>query len=175
MKRFAPLLFVVLALAVAAPIALADDSTPPPAATTTTTTTTAGTAPAAPQAKGHPFARMRLEILRLRIQLVHLRYRIVCHDTSSDACATFTQKIVDRLTTVDKNVQAKLAQLDCSSSSADKRCAVLAKVDAKLQKVIAKLSSPSSSSSSSSDSSSDSSLDQAANALGNLAGGGQQP
>lgn len=161
MKRFAPLLFVVLALAVPT-VALADDTTPP------APTTTATTQQAPP---GHSLAKMRLEILRLRIRLVHLRYRIACHDASSDACAQFTQKIVDRLTTLDKNVQAKATQLGCSSSSTDKKCTVLAKVDAKLQKVIANLSNPSSASSSSNASSSDESgLDSAANALGGLNG-----
>ena len=169
MKRFAPLLFAIFALAVAAPIALADDSTPPTATTTTTTTAPAApAAPAAPQAKDHPFARMRLEILRLRIQLVHLRYRVVCHNAQSDACTQFTQKAVDRLTAIDQKVQAKLADLKCTSDSSDKKCGVLSKVDQRLQQVISKLGNPSSAPSSST--SDESGLDQAANALGGLNG-----
>ena len=164
MKRIAPLLFVVFALAAAVPVvALADDTSPP---ATTTTTSAAPAAPAVPQAKGHPFAQLRLEILRLRIQLVHLRYRVACHDRQSDRCAQFTQKVVDRLTTIEKNVQAKLADLQCTSTSTDKRCVVLAKVDAKLQKVIANLGNPPAGSSSGDESG----LDSAANALGGLNG-----
>lgn len=162
MKRFAPLLFVVLALAIPT-LALADDTTPPAA---TTPTTTAPAAPAAPQAKGHPFAQMRLEILRLRIQLVHLRYRVVCHNAQSDACTQFTQKAVDRLTAIDQKVQAKLADLKCTSGSTDEKCTVLSKVDQRLQQVISKLGNPSSSSTSSDESG----LDSAANALGGLNG-----
>jgi hypothetical protein len=160
MSRFAPLLLVVLALAAAVPVvAFADDSTPPAAATTTTTSST----PAAPPAKGHPLAPMRLEILRLRLQLVHLRYRIVCRQ-QSDACTRLTQKIVDRLTTLDQNVEAKLTQLGCSSASTDSKCSALGRVDAKLQKAIAKLGSGSPASSD------ESGLDSAANTLGGLNG-----
>ncbi|MES1248908.1 MAG: hypothetical protein ABUS54_14670 [Actinomycetota bacterium] len=155
MKRFAPLLLVVFALAV--PVAaFADDSTPPPATTTTTTTATQ---------QGHPIAKLRLEILGLRLQLVRLRYRVACHDKTSSACTQLTQKLVDRLTTADKNVQAKLTQLGCTSTSTDKKCTALAKVDAKLQKVIANLGSPAPA-----PSSDESSLDAAAGALGGLNG-----
>jgi hypothetical protein len=125
MKRFAPLLFIVLALA-AVPAAAADTQTP-----------------AKPQ--GHPVARIRLELLRVRLQLVRLEYRIACHDTSSDRCAQFTQKVVDRLTTLDGNVQKKLTELSCSSDSTDKRCAVLTKLDEKLQSILQKLQAPASS------------------------------
>lgn len=156
MQRFTPLLLVVLALAVPT-VAFADGTTPP-----------APAGAAASAQHGRPFAKMRLEILRLRVQLVHLRYRVVCHDPSSSACTTFTQKAVDRLTTIDKNVQAKLAQLNCSASSSDRKCALLAKVDQRLQKVIARLGSPSTATSSTS--SDQSGLDQAANTLGNLNG-----
>jgi hypothetical protein len=141
MKRFAPLAVIVLAFAIA-PVAFADDTTPP----------------ASPAA--HPAVRLHVEILRLRLQLVHLRYRIVCHKQDSDRCTQFTQKIVDRLTKLDGNVQAKIDELKCTSDSSDKKCTVLAKIDAKLKDVIAKLGSPSSSS--------DTSLDQAASDLGKL-------
>jgi hypothetical protein len=134
MTRFAPLLLVVLALATAVPAAFADDSTPPPAATTTTTAS-------APPATAHPFARLRLDILRLRLRLARLEYRVVCHDTSGDRCAQFTQKLVTRLTNVESAVEKKMTTLGCSSSSTDKRCTLLAKIDAKLKDVIQKLQS----------------------------------
>jgi hypothetical protein len=116
MKRFAPLLLVVVALA-AVPAALAD-GTPAPRA-----------------GQQH----VRLEILRLRLQLVHLRYRVVCHTTDSDACSTFTQKVTDRLTTLDGNVRKKLDELQCTADSTDKGCAVLAKLDERIQKALSKL------------------------------------
>lgn len=160
MKRFAPLLLVVLALAV--PVAaLADDSTP----TATTTTSTPAQPPQAPQGTRHPFARMRLEILRLRIQLARVEYRVVCRDETSDACAQFTQTLVDRLTAVDQKVQAKMSSVGCASSSADTRCDLLSRVDARLQKLIAKLGSGSAPSTSD-----QSGLDQAASTLGGLNG-----
>jgi hypothetical protein len=133
MLRFAPLLLVVLALAAAVPAAFADDSTPP--ATTTTTTT------AAPPAHAHPFARLRLDILRLRLRLVRLEYRVVCHDTSSDRCTQFTQRLVTRLTALETAVEQKLTTLSCSSSGTDKRCTLLTKIDAKLKNVLQKLQS----------------------------------
>lgn len=169
MKRFIPLALVVLAIA-AVPAAFADGGTPAPTTpATTTTTTTAAPAPAtAPQAKGHPFARMRLEILRLRIQMLHLRYRIACHDVQSDTCTQFTQDAVSRLTALDQKVQAKESSLGCSTGSADRRCDILSKVDAKLQQVIAKLGSPSAAAASSTGD--ESGLDAAANQLGQLSG-----
>jgi hypothetical protein len=136
MTRFAPLLLVVLALAAAVPAAFADDSTPP--ATTTTTTTTA---PATPPAHAHPFARIRLELLRLRLRLVRLEFRVVCHDQGSDRCAQFTPKLITRLTNVDNAVEQKMTTLSCTSDGTDKRCVLLAKIDAKLKDVIQKLQS----------------------------------
>ena len=127
MKRFAPLLFIVLALA-AVPAAFADTTTPAPATS-----------------QGHPIARIRLELLRVRLQLVRLEYRVACHDTTSDRCAQFTQKVVDRLTTLDGNVQKKSSELNCTSDSSDKRCTVLAKIDEKLQSILQKLQAPASS------------------------------
>lgn len=132
MTRFAPLLLVVLALAAAVPVAFADDSTPP---TTTTTTTTAAPATA------HPFARLRLDILRLRLRLVRLEYRAACHDATSDRCTQLTKRLVTRLTNVETAVEKRLAALHCSSSSTDKRCTLLAKIDAKLKDVLQKLQS----------------------------------
>jgi hypothetical protein len=138
MTRFAPLLLVVLALGAAVPAAFADDSTPP-ATTTTTTTTSTTTTP--PPAHGHPLARLRLDILRLRLRLVRLEYRIACHDTTSDRCTQFTQKLVTRLTTVDNAVEQKLTSLNCAGSSTDKRCTLLTKIDAKLKDILQKLQS----------------------------------
>jgi hypothetical protein len=122
MKRFAPLLLVVLALAAAVPAALADTTTPT-------------------QPQRHPVARIRLEILRLHLQLARLEYRVICHDTSSDRCAQFTQKLVTRLTTVDTAVEQKLTSLNCTSDSTDKRCTLLTKIDTKLKNMIQKLQS----------------------------------
>jgi hypothetical protein len=122
MKRFAPLLLVVLALAAAVPAAFADTTTPT-------------------QPQRHPVARIRLEILRLHLQLARLEYRVVCHDTSSDRCTQFRQKLVTRLTTVDTAVEQKLTSLNCTSDSTDKRCTLLTKIDTKLKNVIQKLQS----------------------------------
>lgn len=147
MKRFAPLLLVVLALA-AVPAAFADDS-PTPAAPA-----------AAPAANpGHPVAHIQLEMLRIRLQLVQLRYRIACHKQDSDRCAKFTQNVTDRLTKLDGNVQDRIAKNCTSTTSTDKRCDVLTKLDQKLQGLIAKLGSPASTSTDSS------ALDNAAGAL----------
>ena len=148
MKRFAPLLLIVFALA-AVPAAFADDAPAP-------------SAPAAPaaQAGGHPIARIQLEMLRIRLQLVHLRYQIACHKQDSDRCTQFTQKVTDRLTKLDQNVQDRIAK-NCSSTSTDKRCDVLSKIDQKLQDVLANLGKAALSSSG------ESGLD---NAAGSLAG-----
>jgi hypothetical protein len=127
MKRFAPLLLVVLALA-AVPVAFADDAPAP-------------STPSAPAAKtgGHPVARIQLELLRIRLQLVHLRYRIACHTQNSDRCTQFTQKVTAGLTKLDQNVQDRIAKNCTSSTSTDKRCEVLTKLDQRLQDVIANL------------------------------------
>jgi len=121
MKRFLPLVLVVLAFA-AVPAAFADGSTPA-------------------QPQGHPIARIRLELLRLHLQLARVEYRIACHDQSSDRCTQFTQKLVTRLTNVDTKVEQKLTSLSCTSDSTDKRCTLLTKIDTKLKDVIQKLQS----------------------------------
>ena len=153
MKRLASLIAIVFAFAIV-PVALADAG---------------GSTTPAPAAKaGAPVAKLRLDILRLRLDLVHLRYRIVCHRADSDKCTQFTQKIVDRLTTLDGNVQQKLA--DCSTTDSSKKCTVLQKVDDRLQKIIAKLGNPTpSSTSTTSESGLDSGLDRAAGDLAGLA------
>ena len=144
MKRLASLIAIVFAFAIV-PVALADDG----GGTTT---------PSTPAKAGAPIARLRLDILRLRLDLVHLRYRIVCHKADSEKCTQFTQKIVDRLTTLDGNVKDKLA----GCTTGDKKCTVLQKLDDRLQKIIAKLGSPSATTS-------ESGLDQAAGDLAGLA------
>jgi hypothetical protein len=139
MKRIACLVAVVFALA-AVPAALSADN------------------PQQPAKAGAPIAHLRLDVLRLRLDLVHLRYRVACHDRSSDRCTQFTQKIVDRLTTLDGNVQKQL-----DGCTADKACTVLQKIDDRIKKVIDKLTNPSSTDD-------ESGLDQAA---GDLAGLGK--
>jgi hypothetical protein len=159
MKRFAPLLLIVLALA-AVPVAFADDTTP--AAPAAPAAPSAPATPSAPQ--GHAGARIRLELLRVRLELVRIRYQLACHDKTSDRCTQFTQKVVDGLTTLDGNVQKKMTDLNCTSGSSDKRCDVLSKIDSKLQDVIQRLQSPSSTSTSSGGD--ESGLDNAAASIG---------
>jgi hypothetical protein len=187
MKRFAPLALIVLALALI-PAAFADDSTPVPTQPTTTTapatTTPADTRPAKPNAGGRPGVQLRLEILRLRLQIVQLRLRAHCGqngNASHDRCVAFVQKVVAHLTKLDGNVQAKIAELkNCTPDSTDPKCknadkkiAILTRVDTYLQNVIEKLNAwlDGKSSDSSSSSSSDSALDQAAAGLSQAAAG----
>ena len=173
MKRFALLALIVLALA-AVPAALADDTTPPAQAP-------------APAAAGHSNVRLRLEIMRLRVQLVHLRFRMNCGPNgkaSLDKCVAFAQKVEDRLTTFDGNVQKKIADLqactsgstDTSCKNADKKIALLTKIDTRVQKAIQNIQSwiagkgPGSTTTTAPSSTSDSALDQAANDLSQAAG-----
>jgi hypothetical protein len=164
MKRFAPLALIVLALA-AVPAAFADNS-PAPAPAAPSAPAASGT-----QQAGHPFARIQFELLRIRLQIVELRYQIACHDASSDRCAKFKQNVVDRLTKLDQNVQDRIAKNCSSTTSTDKRCDVLTKLDQKLQDIISKVGSgaapvPSSGSND------QSGLD---NAAGSLAGSNTKP
>ncbi len=185
MKRFAPLALIVLALAVV-PAAFADDTTPaptPPTAAPATQPATPATRPARQNA-GRPGIQMRVEILRLRMQIVQLRFRLHCGpngNASHERCVAFAQKVVDHLTTLDGKVQAKLAELkactpdstDPKCKNADKKIVVLTRVDTHLQNVIQKLQDWLSGKSSSDPSSpsSDSALDQAASSLGQAAAG----
>jgi hypothetical protein len=185
MKRFAPLALIVFALAVV-PAAFADDGTPAPSAPPTAAPATLpATTPPAAQNAGRPSAQMRIEILRLRLQVVQLRFQLHCGqngNASHDKCVTFAQKVVDRLTKLDGNVQQKIADLkNCTSGSTDPKCknadkkiAVLTKIDTHLQNVIQKLQdwlNGTSSSSTSTPPSSDAALDQAAAGLGQAAAG----
>src|SRR4029079_17450993 len=81
MKRLTTLALIVFALA-AVPAALADDATP-----------TAPSAPAAPQPR-HVAPGTRLEILRLRMQIVQLRFRLHCSGgRNADKCQAFAQRV----------------------------------------------------------------------------------
>jgi hypothetical protein len=167
MKRFAPLALIVLALAIV-PAALADDGTPAPAQPTAAPATQP-----AQQNAGRPGIRMRVEILRLRMQIVQIRFRLHCGqngNASHEKCVAFAKKVEDRLTKLDGNVQAKLTELkactpdstDPKCKNADKKIAALTKADAYLQKVQDWLDGKSPVTPSST--SSDSALDQAADA-----------
>jgi hypothetical protein len=192
MKRFAPLALIVLALAVV-PAAFADDGTPAPTSPTTTTAPTtqtppARTAPAGQNAGGRNGVQMRVEILRLRLQIVQLRFRLHCGQNgkaSHERCVAFAQKVLDKLTKLDGNVQQKLAELkactpdstDPKCKNADKKIAVLTRVDTHLQKVIqalqdwlaGKSSSDGATPPSSDPANSDGALDQAAAGLSQAA------
>ena len=184
MKRFAPLALIVLALAVV-PAAFADDGTPAPTAPTASAPTTQQTQ----QNAGRSNVQMRVEILRLRLQIVELRFRLHCGQNgkaSHDRCAAVAQKIVDRLTKLDGNVQQKLTDLQaCTSGSTDPKCknadkkiAVLTRVDTHLQKVIQAVqswldgtSSSDTTTGSTPPANSDDALDQAAAGLSQAAAG----
>jgi hypothetical protein len=151
MKRFAPLALIVLALAVV-PAAFADDGTPAPTPPAAAPTTQPSRTPPAQQNAGRPGVQMRVEILRLRLQIVQLRFRLHCGqngNASHDRCVAVAQKVLDKLTKLDANVQQKLADLKaCTSDSTDPKCknadkkiAVLTRVDAHLQKVIQSIQS----------------------------------
>lgn len=176
MKRFAPLALIVLALALI-PAAFADDGTTPASTGATTTTATH------PNAGGKANVGLRIEILRLRLQIVRLRFRVHCGphgNAPQDRCVAFAQKVEDRLTKLDGNVQQKLADLkactpdstDAKCKNADKKIAVLTRIDTHLQKVIQNVQNwINGKSSDSSSSTSDSSLDQAASNLSQAAAG----
>ncbi len=178
-RKLVPLALVVFALA-AVPVALGDDGTNPTPGSTTAT---------APATQGQGGARQRLENLRNRIHGVELRFVKHCRGGASSApqqCVAFAQKVEAKLQQLDTNVQAKIAKLQaCTTTStdaycknADRKIALLQKVDQRVQTLIQKVQSWLSGSSSSSQSSSngsttgsstsDSGLDQAAAGLGQL-------
>ncbi|HEX6788458.1 MAG TPA: hypothetical protein VF091_04380 [Gaiellaceae bacterium] len=182
MKRFAPLALIVLALALI-PAAFADDGTTPSSSTTTTTTAPMTTMqPSNARGGNAANVRMRVEILRLRLQIVRLRFRLHCGphgNAPQDTCVAFAQKVEDRLTTLDGNVQQKINDLkactpdstDAKCKNADKKIALLTRIDTHLQKVIQNIQSWINGKGSGSPSStSDSSLDQAASNLSQAAG-----
>ena len=159
MKRLTILACVVFALA-AVPAAFADDTTP-----------VAPSAPAAQAQQRHVAPGMRLEILRLRMQIMQLRFRLHCSGgRNADKCRAFAQRVDDRLTKLDGNVQAKIDDLKaCTTGSTDGKCknadrkvAVLTKVDEHLQNAIQKIEDWLAGKTGASDSA----LDQAAGQLG---------
>ena len=180
MKRFIPLALTVLALA-AVPAAFADDGSTPPAS---------GPAPTAQQdpsqaaGQGAAAIRIRIEILRLRMQLVELRFAKRCGSNSAkapQACLDFATKVEERLTKLDGNLNDRIAKIqqNCGTAStagtdrkcqhADERIALLQAIDTRVKALAQKVqdwldgktvSAP--------DPSSDSSLDQAAAGLGQL-------
>jgi hypothetical protein len=177
MKRFTTLALVVFALA-AVPAAFADDTTPPARPADTT-----ATAPAQQRQNGGAGnARMRAELIRLRVEIVKLRFRLHCGPNGkapADKCHARAEQMLARLKKIDANVQAKLAELKaCTPDSTDAKCknaarkiAVLTKLDTRLQNAIQKLQDYlDGKSSTPTDPSSDSALDQAANQLGQVAG-----
>ena len=188
MKRFAPLALIVLALAVV-PAAFADDGTPAPTAPAAAPTTQPATTPPAQQNAGRSGVQMRVEILRLRLQIVQLRFRLHCGqngNASHDKCVAVAQKVEDRLTSLDGNVQQKLTELKaCTTGSTDPKCknadkkiAVLTRVDTHLQKVIQAIqswldgtSSSDTTTGSTPPANSDDALDQAAAGLTQAAAG----
>ena len=189
MKRFAPLALIVLALALI-PAAFADGTpapTPPSTTTATTTTTPAATPPANRNGNGGAGVRMRVELLRLRLQVVRLRFQLHCGkngNASHDRCVQAAQNILDKLTKLDQNVQQKIADLkscapgstDPKCKNADKKIALLTRIDTHLQKVIAAIQNwlnvgQGSTDSTTTSASSDGSLDQAANDLSQAAAG----
>jgi len=179
MKRFTTLALVVFALA-AVPAAFADDTAPPtrPADTTAPAPTTAQQR----QNGGAGNARVRAELLRLRLEIVNLRFRLHCGPNGkapADKCHARAEQMLARMQKIDAKVQAKLAELKaCTPDSTDAKCrnaarkiAVLTKLDTRLQNAIQKLQDYlDGKSSAPTDPSSDSALDQAANQLGQVAG-----
>lgn len=180
-KKLVPLALVVFALA-AVPVALGDDGSNP----------TPGSTPAAGQTQSGGGARQRLENLRNRIQRVEMRFAKNCSGGASGApqqCVAFAQKVEAKLQQLDTNLQAKIQKLQaCTTTStdaycknADKKIALLQKIDQRVQTLIQKVQSwldgSSSSSSSTGSSTSDSGLDQAAAGLGQLTqqAGGTNP
>jgi predicted outer membrane protein len=167
MQRLIVLALSVFALA-AVPAALADDGT-------TTTPPATGSPAAAGQAHGKG-----LEILRLRMQLVELRFAKHCGanaDGADQRCLDFAKKVEDRLTKLDGNVQTRIAKIQstCAATSTDEKCkhaadriALLQKVDARVKALAQKVQDWLDGKTVTTDPNSDSSLDQAAAGLGKL-------
>lgn len=164
MKRFTTLALLLVALA-AVPAALADDGATPPAQPAAQQQTRAG-----------DVARTRIELLRLRLQIVHLRLRLHCGRSggaSQERCKAFAQKLEDRLTTLDGKVQAKLAELktctpastEASCKNADTKIALLTTLDEQLRNAIKRVQARLAGTTTA-DAPSDSALDQAVSPLG---------
>lgn len=179
MKRFTTLALLVFALA-AVPAAFADDTTPPASPVVTTPAPTTPVTQRNAGANTGSNAGIRREILRLRMQIVQLRFRLHCGPNghaSPERCKAFVQKLLDRLTKLDANIKAKIDELKaCSSTSTDPKCrnadkkiAFLTRLDQHVQQAIQRLQNYLDGKTAS-DPSSDSALDQAAGQLGQAAG-----
>ncbi len=139
MKKFFPLAIVLLALA-AVPVALGDNGVP-----------ASGTTPAAQSQQQAGGLRSRLELLRLRLHRVEVRFAQRCGTGASTApaeCVQFAQRLEQRLQRLDGRLQQLIQtiQSTCTASSTDPRCrnadrkvAVLHKLDAGVEKLAQKL------------------------------------
>ena len=177
-KRLFPLALVVLALA-AVPVAFGDDgSNPAPGPTGSTPTQTQGT-----QGTRGGNAKQRIQKIQARVQGVEARFAKHCGTSANgapDRCVTFAKNVLSKLQALDTRLQTKIQELQaCTTSStdricknADKKLAILQKIDQRVQaleqKVQAYLNGTSTTSSTGSSSTSDSGLDQAAAGLGQL-------
>jgi hypothetical protein len=141
MKRLLTLAITVLALA-AVPVAFGDDGTSTPADTSAPAATqnqdpaTQNQDPAT-QAQGR--RGNRLELLRLRIQLVERRFAKHCGPSANGAperCLDFAKKAEERLTKLGANIRARIAKIQqtCSAATTDAKCTHAADRVARLQK-----------------------------------------
>ena len=175
MQRLLALALTVFAL-VAVPAAFADNGSTPPA---TGGQDTAAQQQAPDQANGQARGQ-RLEMLRLRLQLIELRFAKHCGSSSNGApprCLDFATKAEERLTKLDGNVQARIAKIQstCTATSTDERCkhaaeriALLQTIDGRITALARKVQDWLDGKTVSTDPSSDSSLDQAAAGLGKV-------
>lgn len=193
MKRF--MLFALVALALSAvPIALGDNGNNPPAAGTTQSGQT--------QRSGD--AGKRFQNLRDHLKIAGLRFAKHCGASANGApqkCVDFATKVEQGLQKLDTNIHARIAKIQqtCSATgtssttttttsttptttpptrnrcaNADKRIALLQKIDTRVQALVVKVQgwlsgTSSTTGSSTTNSTSDSTLDQAAAGLGQLA------
>ncbi len=180
-RKIMALAVAVFALA-AVPAALADNGSTPPA--------TRGQDPAAqqqaptqqaPDQAGGQARGQRLDLLRLRLQLIELRFAKHCGSSSngaSERCLEFAKKAEERLTKLDGNLQARIARIQsiCAATSTDERCkyaadrvALLQKLDEHVKALAQKVQDwLDGKTVSTTDPSSESSLDQAAAGLGKV-------
>jgi hypothetical protein len=195
MKRLIPLALVALALS-AVPIAFGDNGNNPPA----TGTTQAGQTQRSGDA-GKRFQNLRdhLKIAGLRFA----KHCGSSANGAPQKCIDFATKVEQGLQKLDTNIQARIAKIEqtCSATgtssttttttttsttptttpptrdrcaNADKRIALLQKIDTRVQALVVKVQgwlsgTSSTTSSSTTNSTSDSTLDQAATGLGQLA------
>jgi vacuolar-type H+-ATPase subunit I/STV1 len=161
MKRIIILAVVVVSLA-AVPAALADDTAP-----------AAPTAPAQQQSTND--RANRGAHLRLRMKIVAHKFRKRCGSNATDQrCVDFAKKAQERLAKLDANVQARIAKIQetCTSASTDEKCKNADKRVARLQKVDERIKALAQKVQEwlSGTATSDTSLDQAADDLNQLVG-----